>query len=290
MIGKPLAGTARTAETPAGSGTPLQALCSRKSPRLPHDPGYRMWPLFRHPERSRPTGGVVEGPPLVAEATEQVPPLRLAALGSGRDDGVVVKRKSSEARSSRASSLSDRSPHREVSVDRGAERAGQGELVLPHGQELLVLGHWKDSRARPKRPGCRARSARQSPRCGGCAAAGGCRSGRRSARWCRPAGRNRSPCRAGSWRPGRAPRYRTGWRAGRPTRPCRRGSRAPPGGRLAVAGLFRQRVDRGAAHARIGMEIGVDRRRNRSALTAWARATRSRRGTSESPERVSITR
>ena len=28
-----------------------------------------------------------EGPPLVAEATEQVPPLRLAALGSGRDDG-----------------------------------------------------------------------------------------------------------------------------------------------------------------------------------------------------------
>src|SRR5216683_868954 len=51
--------------------------------------------LFRHPERSRPTGGVAEGPLLVAEATEQVPPLRLpsaslragAALGSGRDDG-----------------------------------------------------------------------------------------------------------------------------------------------------------------------------------------------------------
>src|SRR5260370_35473754 len=52
--------------------------------------------LFRHPERSRPAGGVVEGPPLVAEATEQVPRLRLAepapseveGLGSGREDGV----------------------------------------------------------------------------------------------------------------------------------------------------------------------------------------------------------
>src|SRR5580700_6451260 len=44
--------------------------------------------LLRHPERSRPTGGVVEGPHLVAQATEWVPPLRLAALGFGRDDGV----------------------------------------------------------------------------------------------------------------------------------------------------------------------------------------------------------
>src|SRR5260370_27561924 len=34
--------------------------------------------LFRHPERSRPKGGVAEGPLLVDEATEQVPPLRLA--------------------------------------------------------------------------------------------------------------------------------------------------------------------------------------------------------------------
>src|ERR1700704_2814394 len=51
--------------------------------------------LFRHPERSRPTGGVAEGPLHVAKATEQVPRLRLAepvpseveGLGSGRDDG-----------------------------------------------------------------------------------------------------------------------------------------------------------------------------------------------------------
>src|SRR4029453_11437044 len=44
--------------------------------------------LNRHPERSRPKGGVVEGPALVAGRTEKVPPLRLAALGSGRDDGL----------------------------------------------------------------------------------------------------------------------------------------------------------------------------------------------------------
>ena len=42
---------------------------------------------FCHPERSRPTGDVAEGPCLIVGATEQVPPLRLAALGSGRDDG-----------------------------------------------------------------------------------------------------------------------------------------------------------------------------------------------------------
>src|SRR4029453_7272334 len=42
---------------------------------------------FRHPERSRAKGGAVEGPVLVDASTEQVPPLRLAALGSGRDDG-----------------------------------------------------------------------------------------------------------------------------------------------------------------------------------------------------------
>src|SRR5688500_8662632 len=45
--------------------------------------------LFRHPERSRPKGGVVEGPRLVDASPKQVPPLRLAALGSGRDDGCV---------------------------------------------------------------------------------------------------------------------------------------------------------------------------------------------------------
>src|SRR5580704_14910734 len=43
--------------------------------------------LFRHPERGRPKGGVVEGPFIIAEAIEKVPPLRLAALGSGRNDG-----------------------------------------------------------------------------------------------------------------------------------------------------------------------------------------------------------
>src|SRR5919106_4171653 len=43
--------------------------------------------LFRHPERSRLKGGVVEGPVFADAATKQVPPLRLAALGSGRDDG-----------------------------------------------------------------------------------------------------------------------------------------------------------------------------------------------------------
>src|SRR5262245_38675134 len=42
---------------------------------------------LRYPERSRPQGGVVEGPVLVDASTKQVPPLRLAALGSGRDDG-----------------------------------------------------------------------------------------------------------------------------------------------------------------------------------------------------------
>src|SRR5216684_428264 len=46
--------------------------------------------LFRHPERSRPTGGVAEGPLLVGGASKQVPPLRLAALGSGRDDGSLI--------------------------------------------------------------------------------------------------------------------------------------------------------------------------------------------------------
>src|SRR5262249_31635038 len=43
--------------------------------------------MARHPERSRPKGGAVEGPVLVDASAKQVPPLRLAALGSGRDDG-----------------------------------------------------------------------------------------------------------------------------------------------------------------------------------------------------------
>src|SRR3981189_2967651 len=58
---------------------------------LSHSTIYSIIPLFRHPERSRPTGGVVEGPLLVAEPTEKVPPLRLAALGSGRDDGSFLR-------------------------------------------------------------------------------------------------------------------------------------------------------------------------------------------------------
>src|SRR6188508_1830233 len=33
--------------------------------------------MARHPERSRPKGGIVEGPYLVHASTEQVPPLRL---------------------------------------------------------------------------------------------------------------------------------------------------------------------------------------------------------------------
>jgi hypothetical protein len=40
----------------------------------------------RHPERSRPQDGAVEGPPLVDATAEQVPPLRLVPLASGRDD------------------------------------------------------------------------------------------------------------------------------------------------------------------------------------------------------------
>jgi hypothetical protein len=40
-------------------------------------------------ERSRPKGGAVEGPRLVDASTKQVPPLRLATLGSGRDDGEI---------------------------------------------------------------------------------------------------------------------------------------------------------------------------------------------------------
>ncbi len=44
-------------------------------------------PSFRHPERSRPMGGVVGGPVHVDATTEQVPPLRTASLTSGRDDG-----------------------------------------------------------------------------------------------------------------------------------------------------------------------------------------------------------
>src|SRR6266540_2173506 len=43
--------------------------------------------FFRHPERSRLKGGVVEGPVFADASTKQVPPLRLASLGSGRDDG-----------------------------------------------------------------------------------------------------------------------------------------------------------------------------------------------------------
>src|SRR5215216_1854087 len=45
----------------------------------------------RHPERSRPKGGVVEGPVFADASTKQVPPLRLASLGSGRDDGSLGK-------------------------------------------------------------------------------------------------------------------------------------------------------------------------------------------------------
>ena len=52
--------------------------------------------IFRHPERSRPTGGVVEGPVLVDAATRIGPsttprgacPSEVEGLGSGRDDGV----------------------------------------------------------------------------------------------------------------------------------------------------------------------------------------------------------
>src|SRR5580693_2786455 len=39
----------------------------------------------------------------------------------------------------RALSLSYRSPRRKMSIDRGPQRAGQGQLVLAHGQKLLVL-------------------------------------------------------------------------------------------------------------------------------------------------------
>src|SRR5580693_4129799 len=39
----------------------------------------------------------------------------------------------------RALSLSYRSPRRKMSIDRGPERAGQGQLVLADGQKLLVL-------------------------------------------------------------------------------------------------------------------------------------------------------
>src|SRR5713226_5006215 len=39
----------------------------------------------------------------------------------------------------RALSLSYRSPRRKMSIDRGPERAGQRQLVLAHGQKLLVL-------------------------------------------------------------------------------------------------------------------------------------------------------
>src|SRR5262245_11114970 len=52
-----------------------------------HRRGSAMHVSSRHPERSRPEGGAVEGPFLVGTATEKVPPLRLASLGSGRDDG-----------------------------------------------------------------------------------------------------------------------------------------------------------------------------------------------------------
>src|SRR5262249_28451943 len=45
-----------------------------------------MYISSRHPERSRPKGGVVEGPPFADASQEEVPPLRLAMLGSGRDD------------------------------------------------------------------------------------------------------------------------------------------------------------------------------------------------------------
>jgi hypothetical protein len=44
----------------------------------------------RHPERSRLKGGAVEGPLLSMQQQKQVPTLRLATLGSGRDDGVWV--------------------------------------------------------------------------------------------------------------------------------------------------------------------------------------------------------
>src|SRR5688572_24102354 len=63
-----------------------------------HGPTWRMEmvmlsSLNRHPERSRPKGGAVEGPPLVDASTKQVPPLRLATLGSGRDDGLLTQRR-----------------------------------------------------------------------------------------------------------------------------------------------------------------------------------------------------
>jgi hypothetical protein len=49
--------------------------------------------MVRHPERSRLKGGAVEGPVLAVAPAEQVHPLRLAALGSGRDDdGPCVQR------------------------------------------------------------------------------------------------------------------------------------------------------------------------------------------------------
>jgi hypothetical protein len=45
----------------------------------------------RHPERSRLKGGAVEGPVFVDASIKQVPRLRLAALGSARDDESVYK-------------------------------------------------------------------------------------------------------------------------------------------------------------------------------------------------------
>src|SRR5512143_3141995 len=56
----------------------------------PMNPTFMISSNYRHPERSRPKGGAVEGPDLVDATTEQVPPLRLATLGFGRDDGGLL--------------------------------------------------------------------------------------------------------------------------------------------------------------------------------------------------------
>ena len=78
---------ARRPATAGPSGISSRRAAPADRPSAPAGAGGALGSAYRHPELSRPAGGVAEGPPLATEAIEKVPPLRLAALGSGRDDG-----------------------------------------------------------------------------------------------------------------------------------------------------------------------------------------------------------
>src|SRR5882724_11298258 len=99
-------------------------------------------PSSRAKRRSRE----VEGPPLGDAATKQVPPLRLATLGSGRDDGRVLSERRPVLRrrrlSGRYASSSNRHP------ERSAEGAKSRDLLLATQQQNRSL-HYASLRSPP---------------------------------------------------------------------------------------------------------------------------------------------